>query len=70
MKVFSMFDGVGGFTVGLNNADPRFFKTLYSNQYEPSRKTQDAYEVGCYRFPEMEHIPTDVALIPAEILMK
>lgn len=66
MKVFSMFDGVGGFVVGLNNADPKFFKTLYSNQYEPSRKTQDAYEVGCYRFPEMEHIPTDVALIPDE----
>lgn len=66
MKVFSMFDGVGGFIVGLNNADPKFFKTLYSNQYEPSRKTQDAYEVGCYRFPEMEHIPTDVALIPDE----
>lgn len=64
MKVFSMFDGVGGFIVGLNNADPIYFKTLYSNQYEPSRKTQDAYEVGCYRFPNIEHIPTDVALIP------
>lgn len=64
MKVFSMFDGVGGFIVGLNNADPIYFETLYSNQYEPSRKTQDAYEVGCYRFPNIEHIPTDVALIP------
>lgn len=64
MKVFSMFDGVGGFIVGLNNADPIYFETLYSNQYEPSRKTQDAYEVGCYRFPNIEHISTDVALIP------
>ena len=35
-----MFDGVGGFIVGLNNADPKFFKTLYSNQYEPSRKNK------------------------------
>lgn len=61
-----MFDGVGGFIVGLNNADPIYFETLYSNQYEPSRKTQDAYEVGCYRFPNIEHIPTDVALIPDE----
>lgn len=61
-----MFDGVGGFIVGLNNADPIYFETLYSNQYEPSRKTQDAYEVGCYRFPNIEHIPTDVALIPYE----
>ena len=66
MKVFSMFDGVGGFIVGLNNADPIYFETLYSNQYEPSRKTQDAYEVGCYRFPNIEHIPTDVALITDE----
>lgn len=61
-----MFDGVGGFIVGLNNADPIYFETLYSNQYEPSRKTQDAYEVGCYRFPNIEHISTDVALIPDE----
>lgn len=66
MKIFSMFDGVGGFTIGFNNSDSEFFKTTYSNQYEPSRKTQDAYEVGVYRFPEMEHIPTDVALIPDE----
>lgn len=66
MKVFSMFDGVGGFTVGLNNSDKEFFKTTYSNQYEPSRKTQDAYEVGVYRFPEIEHIPDDVAKIPDE----
>ena len=36
------------------------------DRYEPSRKTQDAYEVGLYRFPDMEHIPTDVALIPNE----
>lgn len=61
-----MFDGVGGFTIGFNNSDSEFFQTTYSNQYEPSKKSQDAYEVGVYRFPEMEHIPTDVALIPNE----
>lgn len=66
MKIFSMFDGVGGFIVGLENSNKDFFQTLYSNQYEPSRKTQDAYEVGVYRFPNMEHISTDVALIPNE----
>lgn len=66
MKIFSMFDGVGGFTIGFNNSDAEFFQTTYSNQYEPSRKTQDAYEVGVYRFPEMEHIPDDVAEIPDE----
>jgi DNA (cytosine-5-)-methyltransferase len=61
-----MFDGVGGFIVGLENSSIEIFKTLYSNQYEPSRKIQDAYEVGLYRFPNMEHIGTDVALIPNE----
>ena len=66
MKIFSMFDGVGGFIVGLENSSNEVFQTLYSNQYEPSRKTQDAYEVGLYRFPDMEHIPIDVALIPNE----
>lgn len=66
MKIFSMFDGVGGFIIGLENSSKEIFKTLYSNQYEPSRKIQDAYEVGLYRFPNMEHIGTDVALIPNE----
>lgn len=66
MKIFSMFDGVGGFIVGLENSSKEVFQTLYSNQYEPSRKIQDAYEVGLYRFPNMEHIGTDVALISNE----
>lgn len=61
-----MFDGVGGFPIGFNDSDSEFFQTTYSNQFEPSKKTQDAYEVGVYRFPNMEHIPIDVALIPDE----
>lgn len=66
MNVFSMFDGVGGFIVGLNNSDPEVFTTTYSNQYEPGRKTQDAYEVGCYRFRDMHHDNRDIATIPDE----
>ncbi|MDN6291408.1 MAG: DNA cytosine methyltransferase [Tetragenococcus koreensis] len=66
MKVFSMFDGVGGFIVGLDKIDGGYFNTIYSNQYEPSRKAQDAFEVGRYNFPNMEHIPTDVTEIPDE----
>ena len=60
MQIFSMFDGVGGFIVGLNNADNNIFKTTYSNQFEPSKKSQDAFEVGVYRFPNMEHINDNV----------
>lgn len=65
-----MFDGVGGFIVGLNNANEALensmYQTLYSNQFEPSRKSQDAFEVGLYRFPDMKHIGKDVAEITDE----
>lgn len=54
-----MFDGVGGFIVGLNNANVSLnsdmFVTTNSNQFEPSRKSQDAFEVGVERFPDMTH---------------
>lgn len=63
LKIFSMFDGVGGFTVGLNNSNEKLFKTIYSNQFEPSRKSQDAFEVGVYNYPDIEHINTDVEKI-------
>ena len=59
-KVFSMFDGVGGFIVGLNNANKDFFEITHSNQFEPSRKSQDAFEVGVYNFPNINHSNIDI----------
>lgn len=62
-----MFDGVGGFIVGLDNANKEIgknrFQTTYSNQFEPSRKAQDAFEVALHQFPNIKHIPTDVEKI-------
>lgn len=67
LKVFSMFDGVGGFIIGLNDANKalheEIYETLYSNQYEPSKKDQVAFDVACYQFPDMKHIGMDVAEI-------
>jgi DNA (cytosine-5)-methyltransferase 1 len=67
LKIFSMFDGVGGFIIGLNHANRHFdiplFQTTYSNQYEPSRKSQDAFEVGLLQFPEINHLPEDIQTI-------
>ena len=60
LKVFSMFDGVGGFIHGLQKSNPELFNVVYSNQYEPSRKSQDAFEVGNYVFPKMEHDNRDI----------
>jgi len=43
--VVELFAGVGGFRVGLEKASSEF-KTVWANQWEPSRKAQDAYD--CY----------------------
>src|SRR5699024_6407303 len=40
------------------------FVTTHSNQYEPSRKSQDAFEVGVYNFPEIEHSNDDIMKVP------
>ncbi|MHC5229832.1 DNA cytosine methyltransferase [Enterococcus sp. LJL99] len=60
MKVLELFAGVGGFRVGLENSNPNLFKTLWSNQWEPSRKSQDAFEVYDYHFPESDNINENI----------
>ena len=66
IKVLEIFAGVGGFRVGLENCNPNVFKTYWSNQWEPSRKSQDAFEVYNYRFPESYNINKDIAQITEE----
>jgi modification methylase sau3AI len=65
LNVLELFAGVGGFRVGLEKASPTF-KTLWSNQFEPSRKSQDAFEVYNYHFPESENWNEDISLISDE----
>ena len=65
MNVLELFAGVGGFRVGLEKASPKF-KTLWSNQFEPSRKSQDAFEVYNYHFPDSENWNEDITTIPNE----
>ena len=65
MNVLELFAGVGGFRVGLEKASPTF-KTLWSNQFEPSRKSQDAFEVYSYHFPDSENWNEDITTIPDE----
>lgn len=43
--VIELFAGVGGFRIGLESASDEF-KTLWANQWEPSRVTQHAFD--CY----------------------
>lgn len=66
MNVLELFAGVGGFRIGLENANPDYFRTLWSNQWEPSRKSQDALEVYNYHFPDSENINISIADITDE----
>ena len=66
MNVLELFAGVGGFRIGLENANPDYFRTLWSNQWEPSRKSQDAFEVYNYHFPDSENINISIADITDE----
>ncbi|NCQ51831.1 DNA (cytosine-5-)-methyltransferase [archaeon] len=45
IKIIEMFAGVGGFRIGLENASS-IYKSIWSNQWEPGKKKQVAWE--CY----------------------
>ncbi|WYJ75695.1 DNA (cytosine-5)-methyltransferase 1 [Enterococcus sp. DIV2402] len=66
MKVLELFAGVGGFRVGLENSNPDLFITKWANQWEPSRKSQDAFEVYDYHFPNSENINISIEDITDE----
>lgn len=61
--VCELFAGVGGFRLGLEAADPAW-KTVWMNQWEPSRKHQDAYDCYCAHFGhKKEYVNEDIASI-------
>lgn len=61
LKVLELFAGVGGFRLGLENADKDFFKTLWANQWDPGKKSQEAFEVYDYHFSESENINISIS---------
>jgi DNA (cytosine-5)-methyltransferase 1 len=60
--VAELFAGVGGFRIGLAAAG---FKTLFSNQWEPSTKTQHASDVYVANFGSEGHNNEDIATVEA-----
>lgn len=56
--VAELFAGVGGFRIGLANAG---WKTVFSNQWEPSTKVQHASSVYIANFGEAGHSSIDIA---------
>lgn len=63
LNIVELFAGVGGFRLGLEKADKEFFQTVWANQWEPSKKAQDAYE--CYKkhFTEGEVSNEDITTV-------
>ena len=59
IRVIELFAGVGGFRIGLERAS-NSFKTVWSNQWEPSTKRQDASLIYCQRFGYLGHSNEDI----------
>lgn len=66
IKVLELFAGVGGFRVGLEHSNNKLFETKWANQWEPSRKSQDAFEVYDYHFSDSENININIEEISDE----
>ena len=54
IKVVELFAGVGGFRIGLEKASKKY-KVVWSNQWEPLTKSQDASEIYVKRFGKDGH---------------
>lgn len=74
LDVVELFAGVGGFRVGLNDIkefdeetgkaiENRDWKFVWANQYEPSYKTQDAYNCYVRRFDEEHTSNEDISKV-------
>lgn len=59
IRVIELFAGVGGFRIGLERASARY-KTIWSNQWEPSTKRQDASNIYCREFGSAGHSNEDI----------
>lgn len=70
LNVLELFAGVGGFRVGLEASNSDLFVTKWSNQWEPSRKSQDAFEVYNYQYPNSINLNDNIEEIPDDVLAK
>ena len=59
-NVAELFAGVGGFRIGLAAAG---WKTVFSNQWEPSTKAQHASDVYIKRFGSLNHSNVDISTV-------
>ncbi|MBQ4913375.1 DNA (cytosine-5-)-methyltransferase [Maribacter sp. MMG018] len=66
LKAIELFAGVGGFRLGLEETEN--YEVVWSNQWEPSTKTQHASMVYEARFGSENHINSDISEVPTSII--
>ncbi len=69
VKVVELFAGVGGFRIGLERASKKF-KIVWSNQWEPATKSQEASEIYIKKFGKEGHSNKDIAKVKLEEIPK
>lgn len=67
LRVMELFAGVGGFRVGLEKANNDLFDICWANQWEPARKSQDAFECYIRNFNDGIHSNEDISKVPDEV---
>ncbi len=64
IKVVELFAGVGGFRIGLEKASSKY-EIVWSNQWEPSTKSQQASDIYVNKFGNKAHSNEDIATVPS-----
>lgn len=67
IRVIELFAGVGGFRLGLERASDRY-EVVWSNQWEPSTKTQHASLIYVKNFGSEHHSNEDLSKVPIEAI--
>lgn len=62
INTVELFAGVGGFRIGLERASDKY-NVIWSNQWEPSTKKQEASDIYVKRFGSLGHSNEDIAQV-------
>lgn len=68
IRFIELFAWVGWFRLGLEQADNNLFEIAWSNQWEPSTKTQHASDTYVKMFWWQNHSNDDIASVPTELI--